>query len=182
LHGVQLWVAQPSATRVGAAAFEHHVELPKLDLDGSVATVIVGEFDGAASPVRRDTDHVGVDLDLHGSATVVPLRPGCEYALVVFAGAVLIDGQIVEPGHLAYLGVGRDECRLSTNEPTRALLFGGIPFDEPILMWWNFVARTQAEVTAAYQDWAAARERFGPVASTLRRIEVGPPPWTGQRT
>src|SRR6185295_19481914 len=27
-HGVQLWVAQPEATRHAAAAFEHHAELP----------------------------------------------------------------------------------------------------------------------------------------------------------
>jgi redox-sensitive bicupin YhaK (pirin superfamily) len=179
---VQLWVAQPSATRNGAAAFEHHVELPKLALDGSVATVLVGEFGGAVSPVRRDTDHVGVDLDLHGPEIVLPLRPAFEYALVVFAGTVLIDGQVVDPGRLAYLGAGRDECRMSSSEPTRALLFGGVPFDEPILMWWNFVARTQSEVTASYEDWAAAGERFGHVASVLPRVEVGPPPWTNRRT
>ena len=29
LHGVQLWVAQPERTRHGAAAFEHHAELPR---------------------------------------------------------------------------------------------------------------------------------------------------------
>ena len=28
IHGVQLWVAQPEATRHGPAAFEHHGELP----------------------------------------------------------------------------------------------------------------------------------------------------------
>src|SRR3954471_22693840 len=33
LHGVQLWVAQPDATRHGAAAFEHHFELPRIELD-----------------------------------------------------------------------------------------------------------------------------------------------------
>jgi redox-sensitive bicupin YhaK (pirin superfamily) len=182
MHGVQLWVAQPSDTREGAAAFEHHTDLPKLDFDGSVATVLVGEFGSVTSPARRDTDHVGVDLDLRGHSTVVPLQPAWEYAMVVFAGEVLIDGQVVTPGHLAYLGEGREDCRLSTNEPTRALLIGGVPFEEPILMWWNFVARTQAEITAAHEDWAAAGERFGKVASALPRIEVGPPPWTRHLT
>ena len=177
LHAVQLWVAQPSATRDGAAAFEHHVELPKVDLEGCVATVHVGELQGATSSARRDTDHLGIELDMHGPATVVPLDAGWEHALVVLAGALLVDGLVVEPGHLAYLGLGRDECRLQANEPTRALLIGGIPFEEPILMWWNFVARTQAEITAAYLDWSAAADRFGHVASLLPRIEVAPPLW-----
>jgi hypothetical protein len=44
-------------------------------------------------------------------------------------------------------------------------------------MWWNFVARTQDEITTAYQDWKAATDRFGRVASELSRIEVGPPTW-----
>ena len=33
LHGLQLWVAQPSATRDGPPAFEHHPELPTIELE-----------------------------------------------------------------------------------------------------------------------------------------------------
>jgi hypothetical protein len=45
-------------------------------------------------------------------------------------------------------------------------------------MWWNFVARTKDEITAAREQWMGADERFGRVASSLPRIEVGPPPWS----
>src|SRR3954453_1720353 len=37
LHGVQLWVAQPSSTRDGEPAFEHHAELPRVELGSSIA-------------------------------------------------------------------------------------------------------------------------------------------------
>jgi redox-sensitive bicupin YhaK (pirin superfamily) len=40
LHGVQLWVAQPESTRHGTAAFEHHAELPRLELGRSEATIL----------------------------------------------------------------------------------------------------------------------------------------------
>jgi quercetin 2,3-dioxygenase len=177
LHGVQLWVAQPSATRHETAAFEHHPELPRVDLRGATATVLVGDLDGAVSPARRDTQHIGVDLELESSSTV-PLHPGCEYAVVVLTGAVEVDGTIVRPGHLAYLGEGREECGLAAaREPARCLLFGGPPFPEPVTMWWNFVARTRDEITAAHQDWVRSTARFGHVASTLPRLEVDPPPW-----
>jgi hypothetical protein len=178
LHGVQLWIAQPSATRNGPPAFEHHAELPQVDLDGAVGTVLVGAFAGRESTARRDTDHVGVDLDLHDATTTLPLRSDFEYALVVFAGSVRIGDQLVGPGHLAYLGHGRDEMQLATVERTRALVFGGTPFKEPILMWWNFVARSQDEITQAQQEWATGGQRFGHVASSLPRIETGPPPWS----
>jgi redox-sensitive bicupin YhaK (pirin superfamily) len=177
LHGVQLWVAQPSSTRDGAPGFEHHAHLPGVDLEGATGTVLVGEIDGVASTARRDTDHVGVDLALRRGATAVPLRPDFEHALVVFDGVVEVDGEAVPPGRLAYLGLGRDECGLRVPDAARALLVGGAPLDEPVLMWWNFVARTRDELVDAHRDWTERDVRFGDVASPLPRIEVAPPPW-----
>jgi redox-sensitive bicupin YhaK (pirin superfamily) len=83
----------------------------------------------------------------------------------------------VSPGRLAYLGTGRDECALTATAPARALLIGGEPFGERVLMWWNFVARTREEITTARDDWMVGHDRFGTVASSLPRIDVGEPPW-----
>src|SRR5262249_50877503 len=58
VHLAQLWVAQPEATRNGPPAFEHHTDLPRLDLGhGSSGTVLVGAVGGARSAARRDSDH-----------------------------------------------------------------------------------------------------------------------------
>ena len=180
LHGVQLWVAQPERTRHDDPWFEHHTDLPRVEMGNGAGTVIVGTLDGAVSPARRDTDHVGVELDLWPGDTVVPMNRSFEYALVVLAGAVSVETRRVEPGHLAYLGTGREECRFSSVDTARALLIGGIPFDEPVLMWWNFVARSRDEITAAYRQWTGGDDRFGRVDSHLPRIPVGPPPWMNQ--
>ena len=32
LHGMQLWVAQPTSTREGGAGFEHFADLPTLEI------------------------------------------------------------------------------------------------------------------------------------------------------
>jgi redox-sensitive bicupin YhaK (pirin superfamily) len=173
LHGIQLWVAQPSATRHGPPAFEHHAELPRVELDNCDATVLVGELDGSQSSARRDTEHVGLDLEIRG-ATTVPVEPAFEYALVVTEGAVVVEGQTFTPGHLV---AGRDELVLGTVVASRMLLLGGSPFQEPLLMWWNFVARTRDEVEAGYEDWANDSGRFGRVASLLPRIEANRPFW-----
>ena len=177
LHGVQLWIAQPEATRHGPAAFEHHAELPEVELDNAVATVLVGSFAGAASPARRDTALVGVDAALSPGTGAWPLQPTSEYALVVLDGRVLVGDQVVEPGQLAYLGQGREELGLSASDPTRVLLLGGDPFAEPILMWWNFVARTRAEIDDAYRQWESGDPRFGRLRSPLARIPAPPPFW-----
>jgi redox-sensitive bicupin YhaK (pirin superfamily) len=178
VHGVQLWVAQPSSTRDDPPAFEHHGDLPRVELDHADATVLVGDFAGVASPARRDTDHVGVDRELRPGTTKLPLGPSYEHALVVLSGAVTLDGTLVEPGHLAYLGMGRDELGVTVDATARALIVGGVPFEEEVLMWWNFVARTRDEIMAAHAEWSAGADRFGRVNSTLDRIQIGPPPWT----
>jgi quercetin 2,3-dioxygenase len=85
--------------------------------------------------------------------------------------------QRIEPGNLAYLGCGRDDLALTVDAAARVLLLGGPPFDEPVLMWWNFVARTRAEMDLAYRDWQSESERFGPVASDLPRMGAPRPSW-----
>jgi quercetin 2,3-dioxygenase len=176
LEGVQLWVALPEATRHGPAAFEHHPDLPQSELDGGVATVLIGELSHSSSPARHDTPLLGVDLSLH-RPTTVPLRHEFEYGVVVLEGAVAITGTPLQPGKLGYLGRGRDELTLDVHEPTRALLIGGEPFEEPIVMWWNFVGRTRQDIDAAYASWAAQDDRFGRVASVLPRIPTKAPYW-----
>jgi redox-sensitive bicupin YhaK (pirin superfamily) len=173
-HGIQLWVAQPEATRHGPPAFEHHAELPRADLGAAIATVLVGALAGAASPARRDTPLVGAELASvgGGGAVVVPVDPGHEHALVVLAGSLAVRDEptVVAPGVLAYLGLGRDELALDLAAGTRALLLGGAPFGEEIVMAWNFVGRSRDEVARDAADWNAGAERFGTVASSLARI------------
>jgi redox-sensitive bicupin YhaK (pirin superfamily) len=177
LHGVQLWVAQPEATRHGPAAFEHHAALPQVELDTAVATVLVGSFAGAASPARRDTELVGVDAAMGPGTGAWPLRPSFEHALVVLEGEVLAGEQVVRPGQLAYLGQGRDQLVLSAADPARVLLLGGTPFPEPLLMWWNFVVRDRDELDRAYRHWQADDPRFGRLRSPLARIPAPKPFW-----
>lgn len=183
-HLVQLWVAQPSATRDGPPAFEHHAELPRAELEHAVATVLIGTFAGAESPARRDTEMVGVDLDVRPGRTVLRLDPAFEHGIVVTAGEVAVDDQPIalSPGHLAYVAHGPDALALTSWAPARVLLVGGVPFPEPLLMWWNLVARTREEIEAGYLDWATDSGRFGRVASPLPRVETAPPIWTPRRS
>ena len=178
VHAVQLWVAQPAGTRRRFSG----VRAPRRAAAATRSTMRRRRCWWAASPgptrpPRRDTEHMGVELRLRGPATTVPLRTQYEHALVVLEGRVVVDDVVVEPGVLAYLGLGRDQCRLRVAAPARALLLGGVPFPEPILMWWNFVGRSRDEISEARREWSGDDGRFGRVRSSLQRIEVGAPPW-----
>lgn len=176
LHGIQLWVAQPEATRHGPPAFEHHAHLPRVEVPGALGTVLLGSFAGATSPARTDTPIVGTDLVLHRT-TVVPVDRRFEHGLVVLDGAVRVDSEVLATGHLGYLQPGRDELRIESDQPARVLLVGGEPFESPILMSWNFVARTREEIDAAHASWNDDDGRFGRVDSRLTRIPAPTPVW-----
>jgi hypothetical protein len=186
LHGIQLWVAQPESTRHGAAAFEHYADLPVVELSGGAATVLVGTLAGVDSPSRGDTAMVGAELRTGTGSTAVPLDPAFEHALVVLDGAVEVGGATpsghpVLPGRLCYLGLGRDHLELSG--ASTSLLLGGVPFESPVVMWWNFVGRSREDMTTAADDWNIAAPRFGTTVSSLTRIPAPTPPWrSGRRT
>jgi quercetin 2,3-dioxygenase len=156
LHGAQLWVALPDAQRHRAPSFEHHADLPVLAEAGMRATLLLGELAGSRSPGQVHTPLIGVDVDLDaGGGGVLPLERDFEHAVLTVSGAPEVDGGPLAPGSLCYLGTGRSELRLRADAPSRLLLLGGLPFDEQIVMWWNFVARSGAEVAQAREAWQA---------------------------
>ena len=63
------------------------------------------------------------------------------------------------------------------DDGARLLLFGGVPFESPITMWWNFVARTRDEIDEANRDWRSGSERFGDTGSALARVPSPDVPW-----
>jgi redox-sensitive bicupin YhaK (pirin superfamily) len=178
MQGVQLWVAQPDATRGGDAAFDHLAELPQTSVDGVEATVLVGSFGGATSTARQDTPLVGADLRVPAGEAELPLDPAYEHVLVVLRGTLLVEGQLVERTRTAYLGLGRTSVGLASPEGATVLLLGGEPFGERLLMWWNFVGRSREEMTAASQEWQEGADRFGRVATALSRVPAPPVPWS----
>ncbi len=180
IHGIQLWIAQPDATRHGPPAFEHHAQLPRISMGPSLATVLVGEFHGVRSPTRHDSPLVGVELSIRHPVSL-QLQPDFEYAVIVLDGALSCDGVDLVPGQLGYLGVGNEELPLHPYEPSRAMLLGGEPFESEILIWWNFVARSREEVDSAYDSWQSDDGRFGDLTSPLERIAAPTPYWREPR-
>ncbi len=89
-RGVQMWVAQPEATRHGDNAFAHHAELPRTEIRGAEALVMIGTFADATSDARADTAMVGAQVDLHGSRAALPVAPTFEHAVVPLDGTVRV--------------------------------------------------------------------------------------------
>ncbi|WP_078308544.1 MULTISPECIES: pirin family protein [unclassified Mycobacterium] len=165
LHGVQLWVALPDESRDAARDFQHYA--PEAVAVGGVRLrVFLGTLAGQASPVRTATPLLGAELLLEPrSMARFDVDPGFEHGLLVDTEAVELSGTRLSRGELGYVGTGVDQLTVlnPTDSIARAILLGGKPFGEQIVMWWNFVGRHHDEIAEFREAWQAESERFGHV-------------------
>ncbi len=176
LHAAQLWIALPEAERHRPPKFQHYPDLPVLETGGFRVTVLAGTANGQTAPTEAFSPLLGLDITgLRAAQTTVPLNPGFEHAALVLGGKVEMEGEHLAPGTLLYLGCARDQITVQCNDAARLLIIGGEPFKEEILLWWNFVARTQEEMVKATEDWNAGRY-FGEVKGSLSPRLIAPDP------
>jgi len=180
LHAAQLWIALPPHLADCAPAFEHYPDLPAWTQEGCQLTLLAGHFAGRAAPTRLHSPLVGIDICSPQAATLaLPLDPAFEYGILPLEGGLTIEGEAFGPHEFAYLGMQRQGVRLALAAGSRALLLGGEPFAEDIVMWWNFVGHSREAIARAQQDWESGDPRFGPVTGSEERRLVAPPlPWT----
>jgi redox-sensitive bicupin YhaK (pirin superfamily) len=174
LHMAQLWIALPDSHRHGPAAFQHYPTLPVLQQGGFSITVLAGEVLGKTSPVQVYSPMLGLDLACTGNAVLeLPLNPAFEHGVLVLDGQTTIEDELLESGTLLYLGTGRSQLHIQATNNARLLLLGGVPFSEKVLLWWNFVARSEAEIIQATDDWNNSN-RFGEVKGYAGERLVAP--------
>jgi len=171
---VQLWLALPDADRQAAPAFEHHRELPVLAAGGMRVTVFAGSLADVTSPARTFSPVVGAEVSAaRDTSGTLPLVASHEHVIFVADGQAAAAETPLVPGQLLYLAPGRGSVTVAAQAGTRLLLLGGEPLGEPLLMWWNFVARTPADITQAARAWADGQ--FGDVPG-YRGVPMPAPP------
>lgn len=156
LHGAQLWLALPDAARRMAPAFEHYAPAPVAG-DGTEVRVFLGSLAGSTSPVAVHHPVIGAEILIEaGRELVLDLDPAFEHGILLDSGDLALDDETLPGAHLAYLPTGRDAVVLTAGgRDVRALVIGGTPFEEKIIMWWNFVGREHEEVVAYRAAWQA---------------------------
>ncbi|WP_141309732.1 pirin family protein [Streptomyces spinoverrucosus] len=165
LHGVQLWVALPGDHRNTARDFQHYAPEP-VRIDGAEIRVFLGSLAGDTSPVRTFSPLLGAEITLAPrTAITLTVDADFEHGLLIDSGDVRLADTLLRPAELGYVHPGIDALTLvnESDGAARTILLGGPPFDEEIVMWWNFVGRTHEDIVRAREDWEASSDRFGAV-------------------
>ena len=104
-----------------------------------------------------------------------------EHGLVQVGGAVSVHGVPVPEDAIGFVPTGHRSIRISAGaDPAVALLLGGEPLNEQIVMWWNFVGRSHEEIVEYRDRWQAERagtaadSRFGPFPEQWRSTLPAP--------
>lgn len=155
LHGLQLWVALPDESRHQEPHFEHHAELPVLRTEDFSATLLMGELGDQRSPAATYSPLCAAEITLHSATAVIPLQSELEYGLLAISHEATVNSRHLPAHALLDLGAGHTSLTIFGAPSSQYFLIGGAPFEEELLMWWNFVGRTHDEISAMRENWEA---------------------------
>jgi redox-sensitive bicupin YhaK (pirin superfamily) len=168
MHGVQLWTVLPESARNGTAYFDHYNALPVFDTQNLHVRLFIGELMGHISPARTFSEMVGAEIDIAaGSAAQLPIKREFEYGLLLVGGDLTANGEEVPLAHLFYEAAGRRELRIESRGGAKFVMLGGTPFQEEIIMWWNFIGRSHEEIEEMRRDWESGLKRFADFADQI---------------
>jgi len=160
LHGVQLWVALPAESKDVAPNFEHVQDLPVFDLNGLNVKLFIGAWMGFTSAAKIHSPLMGAEISGDALDIALPIESEFEYGILLDEGELRINGNPVSKSQLHYIPKGRSVIHLESKVKFRALILGGTPFNEELIMWWNFIGRTYEEIIEMRNDWQNQTSRF----------------------
>ncbi len=164
LHGAQLWVALPEDARRSAPPSSTIPICRSSPRPGCSVTVLLGELGGDDLARHRPHAHRGGgDRGHRAVAAAAAARLGVRGARAVRDRRGRRSAALA--GAAALPGRGPDR-RSTLSGDARLLLLGGEPFEERIVMWWNFVGRSHEEIVEFRRDLGRGRLRAG---ARLRR-------------
>jgi len=158
VHGLQLWVALPTAQEEVAPSFQHRAaeSIPAIERAGARLRVVAGSAYDVTSPVEVLSPLFYVEAELDRDAVLALPDDFSGRAAYVVHGAVACDGKRYGEGNLIVFREG-PKAGIAAVEPARVMLIGGEPLDGPRHIWWNFVSSRAERIEQAKRDWSEGR-------------------------
>lgn len=170
LHGLQVWLALPSADEQMAPCY-HHYPASSLSRSSSMGVeicLIAGSGFCLQSPVPVRSPTLYAEIKLAAGAALQIPAEHAERALYLIAGEATLDDQQLPLRGLLVLPEGETHT-LSACSESHLVLVGGAPIG-PRRINWNFVASDQVLIDQARQRWAA--RDWPSVPGESERIEL----------
>jgi redox-sensitive bicupin YhaK (pirin superfamily) len=163
-HAMQFWINLPASQKATGPAYlpVQAGDVPKqlLPANDGWLKVIAGEYENLVSKIPSYTKQLLYHIHLNaGSHFIIDTRSEWEYAAFFpLQGAVVNNTEFVG-GDFLMFDTEQGEIELSNmgQSPTEIILFGGEPYNEPVVSYGPFVMNTQQEIATAYRDFHAGK-------------------------
>ena len=160
LHALQFWINLPAKNKAEQPEYLalQAEGIPELSLpDGAgILRVVIGEYEGITSPVKTFGPQFiyHVRLSPGGTFEFIPNRD-FEFAILVPTEPVAIDSTTEKNSRLVGFDTDSQPVELANpgEKPADVILFGGIPYTEPIVAEGPFVMNSRLEIADAYRDF-----------------------------
>lgn len=174
LHGLQIWVALPKHLEGMDPSFEHYPadSLPNWTEDEVSYTLVAGTFGNTQAPVAVYSPLYMIEIKNNTPHTKT-VNIGDK--LFGESGLYILEGSVLSGGHQygdKQLMIAKDAtlCSFDMAANTTVYIFGGTPFEEERLIFWNFVSSSKETLDKAIQDWND--DKFPPVINETERVPL----------
>jgi hypothetical protein len=156
-HGLQLWLALPTADEEMDPSFHHEPaeRIPSWQAGPTTVRLLIGTWQGRTSgvPVRSPT--LFADVTFASGGTIRLRREHDELAILPAVSDVSVNGVPLSCGTIRTIDVGEDAV-VEAEAGARLVVIGGTSLGER-KMFWNFVHSRSERIEVAKQRWRDGR-------------------------
>lgn len=151
VEGMQIWLVLPEDEAESEPAFQHYPAalFPAIQVPGSEIRVLMGEYFSQTSVVSFPSRCCYAELKLDACASLA--LPKSEQQLAIY----LVTGSLKQPELSAgqMLVMTEDLILVAADDGAHFMVLGGDEVADPVLLNWNFVARSPERLAQAKADW-----------------------------
>jgi redox-sensitive bicupin YhaK (pirin superfamily) len=157
---LQVWINLPAAHKKDTPSFRHigSDQFPVLEKPGLWARVLLGSWEGLASPLTTQTPlfwyHIRIAA---GTSVSIPVQEGHNAGAYLLRGRLKVDGKEATSNLLLAFASDGAQLELTAADDTELIVFGGAPIGEKVVSYGPFVMNSFEEIQHAIADYEHGR-------------------------
>lgn len=165
-HTLQLWINLPSSLKMTAPRYQdlRGSAMPVRTEDGALLRVFSGSSGGVEADTRNHVPITMVELELDPGAAVVqdlPARANAFLYVIAGSGRFGTGASRARAAQVVWFDPlendGLSEIAIAAEERMHAILWAGVPLQEPVAARGPFVMNTMDEIRQAHLDYQSGR-------------------------
>lgn len=177
--GFQLWINLAEKEKYCEPDYKEYKkdDIIKIDKEGMVAKIIIGEFDGVKGQIQNRTPVNFIEIELKNVDILkVKINENWNSFVFIFEGSLIVNGELQENNTMIFFENSKELSTVSfqNNNPhfhSKFIFSSGKTLNEPIFRYGPFVLTTEYELALTLQDFEEEKNGFENSHSWFSKIK-----------